>query len=114
MTTEMTTEMTNEITSEPRGVIARLKAKASALIRNHGPEVGAVAKIAAHALIPGAPILVSAVETTCDYAADKGRDLNQDESDAAMTQLLEELGADVAQLESLLGHLAGQLDGVLG
>ena len=115
MTSELTLpNQSADLLADQRSILARVKASASALIRKHGPEVGAVAKIAAHALIPGAPILVGAIEATCDYAADKGRDLNQDESDAAMTRLLEELGADIAQLESLLGHLAGQLDGVLG
>ena len=40
-----------------------LKTKAKNLVTKHGSEVGAVAKIAAHSLIPGAPIVVGAVES---------------------------------------------------
>ena len=87
-----------------------LKTKAKNLVTKHGAEVGAVAKIAAHALIPGAPIMVGAVESLCDYAADKGQEL----TDEKMTEMLESLGSDVQHLESLLGHLSGQLDGVVG
>ena len=79
------------------------------LVSNHGAEVGAVAKIAAHALIPGAPIVVGAVESLCDYAADKSQEL----TDETITEMIEGLGSDVRHLESLMGHLSGQLDGVL-
>ena len=90
-------------------MLSKLREKAKCLIERHGAEVGAVAKIAANALIPGAPLIVSAVESVCDYTADKGHDL----TDARMTEMIEALGGDVNQLESLLGHMAGQLDGVL-
>lgn len=77
------------------------------LVTKHGAEVGAVAKIAAHALIPGAPLLIGAVESLCDYAADKSQELTDD----TITEMIEGLGGDVQHLEALLGHLSGQLDG---
>ncbi len=80
------------------------------LVQGHGAGVGAVAKIAAHALIPGAPLLVAAVESACDYAADKGQEL----TDEKITEMIEGLGGDVQHLEALMGHLSGQLDGVVG
>ena len=80
------------------------------LVTKHGAEVGVVAKIAAHALIPGAPLLVGAVESLCDYAADKSQELTDD----TITEMIEGLGGDVQHLEALLGHLSGQLDGVVG
>ena len=80
------------------------------LVTKHGAEVGVVAKIAAHALIPGAPLLVGAVESLCDYAADKSQEL----TDEIITEMIEGLGGDVQHLEALLGHLSGQLDGVVG
>ena len=43
-------------------MLSTLKDKAKRLVERHGAEVGAVAKIAANALIPGAPMIVSAVE----------------------------------------------------
>ena len=79
-----------------------IKDKAKDLITKHGAEVGAVARVAAQALIPGAPLLVGAVEAVCDYSADKAAEA----SDEALGQMLEALGGDVAQLEVILGHLA--------
>ena len=82
---------------------------AKSLVVKHGSEVGTVAKIAAHALIPGAPIVVSALESICDYAADKNQEMN----DEQMSTMIESLGGDVKHLETLLSHLSGQLDGVV-
>ena len=90
-------------------MLSRLKEKVKCLIERHGAEVGAVAKITANALIPGAPIIVGAIEAVCDYTTDKGQDL----SDDRMIEVIETLGADVSQLESLLEHMTGQLDGVM-
>ena len=87
-----------------------LISKAKSLVSKHGPEVGAVAKIAAHALIPGAPLIVGGVEALCDYNAEKGHDADH----AELTKKLEALGGDVSHLEQLLGYLTGQLDGVIG
>ena len=42
--------------------------------------------------------LVGAIEAVCDYTTDKGQDL----SDDRMIEVIETLGADVSQLESLL------------
>ena len=89
--------------------VRELTQAAKNLVAKHGAEVGAVAKVAAHALIPGAPIVVAAVESLCDYAADK----SQEVSDDSITTLVRGLGGDVHHLESLLGHLSGQLDGVV-
>lgn len=86
-----------------------IKDKAKNLVTRHGVEVGTVAKIAAHALMPGAPILVGAVEALCDYSVDKLDDAH----DQALTQMLEQLGGDIAQLEMVLDHLGGQLEGVI-
>ena len=47
--------------------LASLKNRAKQLINKHGAEVGVVAKIAANALIPGAPMIVGAVEAVCGY-----------------------------------------------
>ena len=88
----------------------KLREQAKRLVERHGAEVGAVAKIAANALIPGAPLIVSAVEAVCDYAADKGQEL----TDERMTEMIGALGSDVNQLESLLAHMGGQLDGLIG
>ena len=110
----MPSKMPSEMTSEQRGLWARVKASAGALIRKHGSEVGAVAKIAARALIPGAPILVGAVEATCDYVANKGQALSAEQSEEAMMRRLSELGGDVAQLASILDLLGGRLEGVFG
>ena len=71
----------------------KLREQAKRLVERHGAEVGAVAKIAANALIPGAPLIVSAVETVCDYAADKGQEI----TDERMTEMIEALGGDVGQ-----------------
>ena len=87
-----------------------IKDKAKDLITKHGAEVGAVARVAAQALIPGAPLLVGAVEAVCDYSADKTAEAN----DQALSQMLSDLGGDVAQLEVILGHLGGQLEMTLG
>ena len=59
-------------------MLSTLKEKAKRLIERHGAEVGAVAKIAANALIPGAPMIVSTVEAVCDYTADKGQEITDD------------------------------------
>ena len=88
----------------------RIKQLGQNLVQKHGAEVGAIAKIAAHALIPGAPLIVAAVESACDYAADKGQEL----TDEKITEMIEGLGGDVQHLEALMAHLSGQLDGVVG
>ena len=90
-------------------MLSRLRDKAKRLIERHGAEVSAVAKITANALIPGAPVIVSAVEAMCDYTADKSQELTDDR----MMEMLDGLGADVGQLDSLLEHMAGQLDGAI-
>ena len=59
-------------------MLNRLKERASTLIARHGAEVGVVAKIAANALIPGAPMIVSAIEAVCDYTANKGQELSDE------------------------------------
>ena len=87
-----------------------LISKAKSLVSKHGTEVGAVAKIAAHALIPGAPLIVGSVEALCDYNAEKGHEVDQ----AELMAKLESLGGDTAYLEKVLGQLIGQLDGVIG
>ena len=104
--------LTSLMTSEVKMIqkIRDLTNAAKNLVSKHGAEVGAVAKIAAHALIPGAPLLVGAVESLCDYAADKSQELTDD----TITEMIEGLGGDVQHLEALLGHLSGQLDGVVG
>ena len=86
-----------------------IKDKAKSLVTRHGTEIGTVAKIAAHALMPGAPVLVGAVEALCDYSVDK----LDDAQDQELAQMLEELGGDVVQLERVLEHLGGQLEGVI-
>ena len=87
-----------------------LKEKAKQLVTRHGAEVGAVAKIAAHALIPGAPLIVSSVEALCDYSAEKAQDIDH----ATLISKLEALGGDTAHLERVLTHLTGELEGVMG
>ena len=47
--------------AEEREMLESLISKAKHLVSKHGPEVGAVARIAAHALIPGAPLIVGSV-----------------------------------------------------
>ena len=66
-------------------MLTKLREKAKRLIERHGAEVGTVAKIAANALIPGAPLIVNAVEAVCDYTADKGQDL----TDERMSEMIE-------------------------
>ena len=78
-----------------------LISKAKHLVSKHGPEVGAVAKIAAHALIPGAPLIVSSVEALCDYNSEKEHEVDQ----AKLMAKLESLGGDTAYLERVLGRL---------
>lgn len=58
--------------------LGRLREKAKRLVERHGTEVGAVAKIAAHVLLPSAPLIVSVVEAVCDYTADKGQELTNE------------------------------------
>ena len=78
----------------------RLKEGARRLVRNHGSEVGAVVKIAAHALLPGAPMLIGATEALCDYASEQGHELGE----AALIEELEALGGDVSHLEMKIGR----------
>ena len=79
-------------------MLSKLKERGRELIKCHGAEVGVVAKIVANVLIPGAPMVVNAVETVCDYAADK----NQELTDEYMMEIIGGLDSDVSQLESLL------------
>ena len=82
---------------------SKLITKAQTLVTRHGTEVGMIAKIATHGLIPGAPLLVSAVESLCDYSADS---YNQ-KSDREIKTLLNNLGGDVEKLDYILGQLGG-------
>ena len=88
----------------------RLKEGARRLVRNHGSEVGAVVKIAAHALLPGAPMLIGATEALCDYASEQGHE----QGEVALMEELEALGGDVTHLEMMIEQMSGQLDGVIG
>ena len=49
----------------------RIKQLGQNLVQKHGAEVGAVVR--SRTLIPGAPLIVAAVESACDYAADRGK-----------------------------------------
>ena len=84
----------------------RIKQFGHNLVQKHGAEVGAVAKIAAHALIPGAADRGGG-GSACDYAADKSQEL----TDEKITEMIE---GYVQHLEALMAHLSGQLDGVVG
>ena len=87
-----------------------LKEGVRRLVKNHGSEVGVVVKIAAHALLPGAPMLIGATEALCDYASNQ----DHEQGEAALMEELEALGGDVTHLEMMIGQLSGQLDGLIG
>ena len=50
-------------------MLARLKERAQSLIKHHGAEVGMIAKIVAHTLLLGAPMIIGATEALCDFVA---------------------------------------------
>lgn len=90
-------------------MLHRFKQLGTQLVQKHGAEVSGIAKIAAHALIPGAPMIVTAVELICDYASEK----NQELADEKLSEIVQGIGKDVQYLESLMSHLTGELSAVL-